>query len=1025
MKENFFINTLDLERATKVTDTDTSEVKSDILDEAKSFGIDEVYFCDEFPAIFIKIVPNFLLDTLKELAEIHHNVWNYKKVLQLYVISDLEIRIYNCSEMPIYLTDNTDYQKETQNIELYRCLSTDKEKITLLNKVFSRIAIDTGLIWTLEEAKEIKSKINLQKRVDKYLVSSLINVAEKLKSNGLSDIDLIHKLIMRSLFLLFLEDRDATDDLFYKSIKPNSKSYFDILTDLDSTYNLYEKLETHFKGNIFQISENEKSLVKISDLDIIKKCFIAGFDSINQNTLFEDWRLFNFKIIQIELLSEIYENFLSEIDAKKKEETGTFYTPPSLVELILNHKLPINGEDSSYNIKILDPACGSGIFLVESFKRLIKRYEKANNRKLTNYEDLKKLLTDNIFGIEIDTKSIKVTAFSLYLALLENLNPKTLWQKKELPNLINDPDDPSLSIQGFNLYRRDTIQTNQDIENIEFDLVIGNPPFGTKKLSTSIRNYCDKHGFAKEMVLPFLHKSIKFSPKGEIALIFNTKVLTNTNKTYKKFRHWLFNECYVEKIFNFSILRKTPKNLGGQLFGSAVGPISILFFKKESPQNPSDKIIYYAPKTYMKMDVLEGIVIDATDVKYLPRDECQKVDTKIWKVAMWGGMNDISLINKLDSLPNFLKFIGKNSMKKGLGLQFLDNSTKDPKIDNTIPTNYLSPQNIERYFSNSFININGGLTLQSKKHYSNYYNVDLLNIPPINVFRRLGAKDVYVLPHMVVKEGLKNWRICASYISENCSFNSKVLGLTHNNPAVLKGITCFLNSNLAYYYLFMVSASIGIEREEIKPNEIYDLPFILTEEQLIELSKVYDENINLDSLMFTDLTEFENKIDKLIYEYFKISEKDQILISDAVKLTFPLLFKGSKSNAVKNSTTKEILEYLNILVSELNDFLTEADINTSATAYSINKSNPLSMVKLCFGEKTGITGSNENVNKELNSLDKKLFKKESDNIFFRKKLNYYDGNEIFIIKPNQRRFWSQSSAIEDSMDLIVEILNMQ
>src|SRR5699024_5253982 len=143
------------------------------------------------------------------------------------------------------------------------------------------------------------------------------------------------------------------------------------------------------------------------------------------------------------------------------------------------------------------------------------------------------------------------------------------------------------------------------------------------------------------------HKAVKFAPEGEIALIFNTKILTNTGGTYQNFRRWLFNKCYVEKVFNFSILRKAHKKFGGQLFGGATGPISIIYYRKEIPENPKDKIIYYAPKTFIKTNVFEGLSMDATDIKYLPRKECQKPDTKIWKVAMWGGMQDWNLIQKL------------------------------------------------------------------------------------------------------------------------------------------------------------------------------------------------------------------------------------------------------------------------------------------------------------------------------------------------------------------------------------------
>jgi hypothetical protein len=1027
MENGFFINELDLDHAVSVADTnlETTDYQSGVLKLAENFGIDKVYFCADFPAVFIKNVPDFGLTSLKTLAEIHHDVWNYKKVLQLYAISDVEIRIYNCSEKPVYPSQNTDYEKETRILELYRCQKNDKEKLVLLNKIFSRIAIDTGIIWTLEEASEIRKKINLQRRVDKYLVSSLISIASKLKNDEFLDIDLIHKLIMRSLFLLFLEDRGATDENFYKAIDANASNYFDILGSVESTYKLFDELETHFKGNLFTVNAEELNIVKPNHLNFIKRCFITGVDNPDQALLFEDWRVFDFKIIEIELLSEIYENFLTAIDAKKKDETGTFYTPPSLVELILNQKLPINNKETEYNVKILDPACGSGIFLVESFKRLIKRYENKNGEKLTDYTVLKKLLIDNIYGIELESKAIKVAAFSLYLALLENLNPKTLWQKKELPNLISDPLDLNLKEQGKNLFRRDTISENQDIDSIQFDLVVGNPPFGTKKLTDSIKKYCEKFGFAKEMVLPFLHKAVKFSPKGEIALIFNTKVLTNTGGTYQKFRDWLFNDCYVEKVFNFSILRKVPKNQGGQLFGSAVGPISIVFFKKEVPEQPNETIIYYAPKTYLKMDVLEGIVIDSSDVKYLPRNTSKISNSKIWKVAMWGGMGDINLISQLDKYAKLRVFLTSKKIKKGLGLQFLDESTKNPKTDNDIPVNYIPPKSIGRYFSSSFININKGLTNDSMLLYGKHYNVTPDKLPPINIFRRLGIKPAYKAPHILIKEGLKEWQICASFIDKDCSFNSKVLGFHHTDSKLLKGLTCFINSSLAYYYLFMVSASIGIEREEIKPNEIYDLPFILSNEQLYELSDLFDKEIKVDEFFKTDLTAFEKDVDNLIYRYFNITTKNQMIIENTVNNTFPLLFKGGKSLSLLPAKENHFKEYSLVMEKELSDFLTDSNLSVAITYYQLQKSNPLAMVKLLFGKNSAISESSDDINKELKDLDQKLYKKESTNIYFRKKLNYYDQDEILIIRPNQRRFWSNGAALEDATDLLNEILNMR
>jgi len=1006
------------------------ESKSIVLNQAKEFGIDAVYFnTDEndnsFPAIFLKKINSFDIDSLKEIASTHKKAWNFKKVLFLYVYSETEIRIYNCSEKPIIITkDNFDYDKELQKIEIKSYKFSDKEQIHELNQLFSTIAIDTGIIWTLEEAQFVRNKINLQRRVDKYLVDSLVNTAKQLEQQGL-EINFIHKIILRSLFLLYLEDREATDGKFYSKIKKGAKSYFDILNDVNSTYDLFDKLEEHFNGNVFTLEDGEN--ISTNQLLLIKKCFISGNDNTPQINLFEDWKLFDFSIIQIELLSEIYENFLFKTDPELKKKTGTYYTPPSLVEFILNEKLPVNKGETNYDIKILDPSCGSGIFLVESFKRLVKRYENSHNEKLTDFNKLKKLLTDNIFGIELHPQAIKVTAFSLYLALVDNLNPKNIWQNKNhsLPNLINNPEDKSLKEQGTNLFCRDTISENKEIENIEFNLIVGNPPFGTTDLLDSVKNYCKQFDFAKEMVLPFLHKSTKFAPKGEIALIFNTKVLTNTGGTYQNFRKWLFNDCYVEKVYNFSILRNAKKNFGGQLFGDATGPISIVFYQKEQPINTSDKITYYAPKTYIKSNIIEGLNIDFTDLKHLPRKECQKSNSKIWKIAMWGGMNDWEMVQSINknSLGNFLS---QNDTIKGLGLQFLDKSTTNPKIDNEIPKEYIRPQSLRRFNTSSFSSLNDGLTDNSKKFYADYYKTPENNLPLINVFRRLGTKGAYKAPHILIKEGLSNWEICASYFEKDCSFNSKVIGIHCTDSKLLKGLVCFINSKFALYYIFLTSASIGIEREEIKPNELYNLPLILDLEDFYNLSKFYDKYVLDNEFKREDnIKILEQKVDNYISKKLELYKQvENNIIEDFILYTLPLLKKDVKTIGLQ-ANPKIIVQYSKTISNELNGFLEGQDLFANATIYNnIDRFSPLMMIKISFDEKKReIFQSNEFIDEELKKLDKHLWEEKATNIYFRKKLNYKTGNDIYIIRPNQRRFWSQSMALEDASELILEILN--
>lgn len=989
---------------------DSKEIDIDIFDIEK-FGIIKVYENEGQPALFLKEVESFDLQTLKLIAEIQHTCWNFQKVLFLYVYTKTEIRIYNCSVKPFVLDKNIadlKLKSQLQELQLFCCEETEEVKLKTLNTLFSRIAIDTGFIWSAIEAKEIKDKLNLQNRVDKYLIKSLINVSRKLEKEGLKDKDIIHKLVMRSLFLLYLEDKGATTKPFYATFLDHADSYFKVLENIEATYNLFQRLSNDFNGSLFTITQEERNLVKPNHLELIKKCFINGCENDEQITLFEGWRLFDFSIIRIELLSEIYENFLSELDEKNKKDSGTFYTPPSLVELILNEKLPIQKDKTNYNIKTLDPSCGSGIFLVQSFKRLVKRYENKYQKKLTDFDILVKILKDNIFGIEIEPKSIKVAAFSLYLALLDNLDPKTGWWNGNIkfPYLINDPDDLTLNEQGYNLFKRDTISDFEISKLQNFQLVVGNPPFGTKNLSTTIKVYCEANDFAKEMVLPFMHKAPLLAPKGEIALIFNTKVLTNTGGTYQNFRQWLFNQNYVEKIYNFSILRKAKKNFGGQLFGSAVEPISIVFYQKEKPENPKETITYYAPKTYIKNDVLEVIVIDSSDEKHLPRIECEKKDSKIWKIAMWGSYFDFELIKKHEK--NSLKDYFKNNNDKwikgtGLHIPSKDYNNKENLIT---PDKTINTTRVSRYLVNES-------NLQDNN--TEYLKID---------------KKLTEAPFLIVKKGITKGNIYASLVDFDTCFLNRIYGVKTEDIDSLKILLLYFNSTYAKYFQFNFSSAWGLKYDDILDNELYSLPNIfdfLNNEVKLDLLTLIDKilSIKKSNEVNQNILHLEEEIDQIIYnDVLKLSKDEQIIIQETLIYGLNLFEKQEKSDAVKH--VLKIDYYSNRLTNDLNNWLDDVDLKASVTHYNIDKNCPLYMVKISFGNKyRKPILSKEDIYKELKTLDKKLWEEESQNLYFRKKLNYYDNNDVYIIKPNQRRFWSQTAAMEDCKSLLVEILNMK
>ena len=122
----------------------------------------------------------------------------------------------------------------------------------------------------------------------------------------------------------------------------------------------------------------------------------------------------------MELVSHIYQLFVND-------EAAAVYTPPFLVRLILGESLNwerLDRLDREDEI-ILDPACGSGVFLVEAYKRLVLHWRSRNDWKRPGILVLKKLLT-RVHGIDLEDGAVELAAFSLCLALCDALKPEEI-----------------------------------------------------------------------------------------------------------------------------------------------------------------------------------------------------------------------------------------------------------------------------------------------------------------------------------------------------------------------------------------------------------------------------------------------------------------------------------------------------------------------------------------------------------------------------------------------------------------------
>lgn len=1007
--------------------------------------IDSVYFSGNYASIYFKSITDFNKDSLKQICNIHKTIWNQRKVPFLYVSTPTELRAYNCFKEPV----NPDTELEKLNeVEIKRySLSDTEEHLQNLVNIFGKASIDSGEIW---KNAELTIHFNSTKRVDDKLVQNLKETKLQLEKHNIP-VDIIHNLLTRSLFILYLEDIKATDNGYYKQFKKNATSYFYLLSDKNATYELYEALEEKFNGDLFSVSETELDKVKKEGLEIIASCFWGNELKTGQQVL---WKIFDFSVIPIELLSEIYEIFLNKTD-KEKSKSGEYYTPHSLVDLILNESLPwASNENTKYDLTVLDLACGSGIFLVESYRRLVDRWIYTNKQQ-PEFDDLKSILLKSIYGFEVNPSSIKVAAFSLYLALISYLDPKTIWQQKttKFPNLIFDPNRKDLTRQGQNLFLQSSL-SNTIGHQPKFDLIVGNPPFKSAKtgsLPKEIQYYCRKYGFAQEMVLPFLHRANEFCSKnGKVSIVSTSKILFNKQKPYQNFRKFLFNKTYVDAIFNFSALRKAKKGQGRKVFADAVGPSCVLFYKKEVPKQTNQNITYVCPKPTERDRFSDSIVLDELDFFYLPRHECEKPKSVIWKVGMWGTENDFHLINKLSQKKTIkTSIIQKKGWYSGGGFQFLSKKREKTFINNKIGKyKIMTPSKVSRYYTNEnrLINLNESLTEKNIEYYLNHYSCSVSNLPVINEFRMEGELKAFNEPHIFIKKGQSEGKFTASFVDYYCPYKDGIYSIAFDKDGlksddiiyktnILKALTAILNSKFVSYYLFLTSSSWGVEREQIMFDEIKSLPFEISEKKITELAKKVDEileELSKDYPVESITEQIENEIDKLIYKALNLTEREQFLVEDVLNYSLDLFQEGENSPAYfpVNKYNTELKSYLQILCEDINEHFEFSGTTVWASIQEMPTTNPMRLVAIHFTNeyKKGHIETFQNspeVNKLISKIDKYSYEKHSASVYFCKVVKYYEGDIIYIIKPNQKRFWSCSQAMQDSQAILLEMANME
>ncbi|MFA4829079.1 MAG: N-6 DNA methylase [Thermodesulfovibrionales bacterium] len=914
--------------------------------------------------------------------------------------------IWNFNESPIVIIN------EPNAVDIFNGFSYLKEKKTLnkleedSNKLnaFSYFELVTGKTW---QTQTYANKLKYKNKVDYHLLEDIRSARDLLINEHKITPYLSNALIGKCIFIRYLIDRKVRIGFPDGNLRKWTKDEFcKLLENKNQTINFLKYLKGHFNEEAFLADDSDLQKIPKDAFGVLNRLMRGTKITTGQESLFD---IYDFSIIPVEFISNVYEHF---IGSENQAESGAYYTPLFLVEYILSETVEkfFDENPKEYNCKVLDPACGSGIFLVEALRRIIEQYNKINNITSANSKSFKKTLKEiaenNIYGIDNDKggNAINVAIFSVYLALLDYLKD---------PKDIENFTFPSLKSRNFfdkDFFDLDA-EFNKEFKGIKFDFIIGNPPWkrGSNEEALFVK-YIDQRKKKesannaslpqisignKEIAQAFLLRTSDFSTAQQTrcALIVTSKTLYNLNA--EDFRSYFLKNYYIDSVFELA-------PVGTEVFQSANTPAVVLFYRCSFGSETNKNIVKH-------IVIKRNRLFSLFNIFALQRNDCKNVAQKklrendwLWKVLIWGSYLDFNFIKRLKNghIP-INGAIGKNNLLVGQGIIIGD---KDKK-----------------YNVNDLI---GKPLIDHKKDIKQFHVCASLLWTEEKVTRDRN-KELFKAPILLIKHGLKRLKAVAAISNSDVLYQHSLTGIK-GDIAILRTLCGLLNSDLFSYYMIHASVA-GIDRGRAHDEEKFDFPYIsniqITEyvKKIEVISKrIFEQKQNiLNSKLQLQEDEKQHLLDDLndeILKSFDLNEQEKTLVDYAVTITIPLIMKHDDTLFTPLKFEAPFLkDYAEIFISRF-----KSSLEKCKKAFRIQILHNNYIIGMFF-RVTNQAKKSESVSWENKSDDEMLLKlsslgyqKITENLFIQKDIRGFENEGFYIIKPNEKKLWHKAIAYLDA-----------
>ena len=936
------------ENAAAVTDTAHARAIRTTFRELRASAV----FCTHgVPAVVILSVEAY---DRSAVIDLHAKLWNQGLAHLLLVLAGDTLRAFSLARIP---------RRGNDEVFDARCLAWELDAVAQALEVNDLLrGAESGRLWE-------HPKFRPDERIDRVLLDNLKESHTRLL-RGMSSAA-AQALLIQSMFIAYLEDRQiVSPDYLRAATDGRADSFLAILKSgsMAALDRLFERLRDDFNGDLFVApcsfaAADRHPPPEPRHLEILSR-FRSGEQEMGSGQ-YRFWG-YDFKYMPIELISAVYDRFLGDLGTERRGR-GAYYTPRFVADLVISQiaaKLP---SEKIPELRFLDPACGSGIFLVRCFQLLCERHRRAiEPSQRIPWESLLAMLS-RLKGWDIDEAAVRVAVFSLYVALLEEVEPPDIRELIERGNLL-----PRLWER--NLRARDFFTVDPGDPGAQADVIVGNPPWSSRRQPgrPSIE-WCATEGLpmpGREEAWAFVWKSLRhLRADGVIALLLPSMgFLHNHAGSAIEARKRLLRDARIFRIVNLADLRF-------QLFDSAVRPAALIVFGHADPDRRPYAIEYLTPKADLNLKNRRLITLSSAD-KHSLTSPVVEDDPSIFKRFMWISDPEEKLFRYLSSLPR---------------LKEQYTTLIHQRADHLSSSNR---KELEEVLTGPRVLIPRGATHTKQMRLRAAYVEDWVTFQDeiqTIVHLRGGEARAKLLTALV------NSRIAVWFAFHGTS------SFGAERPQVQQD------------ELLLLPFPRPDDLPEKARSRTAADKMVLVIDELMQES--HDPFGSIDDAVFAE-------IDCLAYDFFGLTDEEIILVEDTVAHVIPAVHpaRNSVPEVWHSSTAEDRRRYAQALLGRMSDWF-EDDYTVAARLEAHNED--LAILRLTLQRKHEATEYHEvessRVNHVLANLSAHVGRPLAGNFQSLPDFRLFTGDHLYLVKPAQKRFWLRSAAIADADAIALDL----